>query len=189
MRTELSYYRQKIIEFFCDLITLFSVDKLFISAHIERENNKYIKTNWGDDLNLYLLEIISHKKIVIKNKSWLFCHLPLNSYSCIGSILGFYNDKRIIVWGSGFISSTKTINYPPQKIISVRGKLTKQRLEKLGIECPTKYGDPALLISRFYRPKVQKKYEIGIVLHISDENNRIIKELASRQKNLLIIIN
>ena len=51
-----------------------------------------------------------------------------------GSILRNSRDNSII-WGTGFMfGNEKIIN--PKKILSVRGPLTRNRLLKLGINCP-----------------------------------------------------
>jgi pyruvyltransferase len=50
---------------------------------------------------------------------------------------------------------------------AVRGPLTKQVLESRGIVCPPIFGDPALLLPRFYTPNILKELgdKIGIIPH------------------------
>lgn len=60
------------------------------------------------------------------------------------------------VWGAGIISENSLLKEKPSKVYAVRGPLTRQRLIKEGIDCPEIYGDPALLIPYYYRPKVTK---------------------------------
>jgi len=49
--------------------------------------------------------------------------------------------------------------------------LTRKYLLKRGIVCPEVYGDPALLLSLYYCPKVEKKHRIGVVLHYKDQTD------------------
>jgi len=42
----------------------------------------------------------------------------------------------------------------------------------VGIECPTVYGDPALLVPLYFWPKVAKTYEIGIIVRHSEHRWR-----------------
>lgn len=72
------------------------------------------------------------------------------------------------VWGAGIISENSLLKEKPSKVYAVRGPLTRQRLIKEGIDCPEIYGDPALLIPYYYRPKVTKKYQYGFVSHVSN---------------------
>ncbi|KKM06682.1 hypothetical protein LCGC14_1741550 [marine sediment metagenome] len=101
--------------------------------------------------------------------------------SC-GSIL--QNAKsNSIVWGSGLISYAKV----PKNItvLAVRGPLTRNALIKQGIKCPAVYGDPGLLLPRFYSPQIEKKYKVGIIPHYIEHN--LIKSYFAAIPNVLII--
>jgi pyruvyltransferase len=84
-----------------------------------------------------------------------------------GSILD-RSTTNSIIWGSGFMFGNETIQNP-KKILSVRGPLTRNRLLKLGIECPESYGDIGLILPYFYYPTVEKKYKLGIIPHYIDK--------------------
>lgn len=128
--------------------------------------------NWGDHINPYIIEKMTGKTILQSTFGWTE-HLL-----AVGSILRNANSNSI-VWGSGFISKTSKFRATPKKIAAVRGPLTGQRLTELGYENPQIYGDPALLMPRFYKPQVAKQHKIGLVAHYAEKNDEIVKHLAS----------
>lgn len=135
--------------------------------------------NWGDTINLYLLEKISGREPVVAP--------PTQQHIlAVGSILRIANQNSI-VWGSGFISQKGNIKYKPLKVCAVRGPLTRELLLKKGIETPEIYGDPALLMPRFYNPKVQKKHKLGVIPHYRDIEHPVVKHLEQQGARILDI--
>lgn len=130
--------------------------------------------NLGDDLNLYLLPLISSVKVIPFQYS-LLSHLfrGRRRYSCIGSILSS-SDKETIIWGSGAIIDTLDNKFRFKDILSVRGPLTRNLLIENGYNCPQNYGDPALLLSKYYKPEIKKKYKLGIIPHYIDHDTSFL---------------
>jgi pyruvyltransferase len=131
------------------------------------------------------------KRVVVKNNS-VYHHLfylgPI--YSCIGSIIGWYETPQTIVWGSGLISNEGRMEIPPKKICSVRGPETRKRLLEMGINCPEQYGDPALLISRYYTAiPLSRKYKIGVIPHHSDIDNLVLRSFVEKYPDDVLLIN
>lgn len=120
--------------------------------------------NWGDAVNGVMVEAISGEKPELVPAARVLEEI---NYMAIGSILRWV-DRNSIVWGAGFLNETETCANPA-KICAVRGPLTKEKLFDLNIECPEIYGDPVLLLPKFYTPKVEKKYLLGIVPHWQDQ--------------------
>lgn len=171
----------------CDFYNLFKSPKIFVNGFFSRKGAIVLNSNWGDDINVSLLSEYSDLRILPKNASRLYRLLPVKNYLCIGSVLGLYDNPKMEVWGSGLISAQKKVKQPIGKIWSVRGPLTKQALISQGIECPACFGDPALLVSRFYQPKVIKKYKLGIIPHYKDENNPAISEFIKGRNDVKIV--
>lgn len=144
--------------------------KLFKKIRLFWWNEKVIqgksKENYGDLLGKYLVEKISGKKVVFawpeKGSFWDYFK-PI--YVTVGSILTHVNHK-CIVWGSGIISK----EYPVKKakFLAVRGPQTRKFLLEAGYEVPEIYGDPALLLPRYFAPKITKKYKYGLIPHYDD---------------------
>lgn len=156
--------------------------------------NWFKSKNFGDALNPILIEYITGVKT-----AWIASEFyNKTNLCCIGSILQIANENSI-VWGSGFINESNTFNYgSPKKIYAVRGPRTRNKLLKIGVECPSIFGDPALLMPTFYNPKVEKKYKLGIIPHYMNQkdivllkykNNSTIKIINVMQENPLNVIN
>ena len=99
----------------------------------------------------------------------------------MGSIINKIN-KNDIVCGSGMISSKSFPKFKPNKLkemVMVRGPLTYNSLVNKGYKVKKVYGDPALLFSDIYKSKSIKKYNIGIIPHFIDKQNKNVKKLIS----------
>ena len=127
-----------------------------------------ISSNFGDALNTELIRLITGEKPQLVNKAFPNAHNE-DIYMAIGSVLG-WADKNTTVWGAGKMSETDSTMFKeaPKKICAVRGPLTREEVIKRGYDCPEVYGDPALLMSRFFDPKIDKKYKLSIIPHAID---------------------
>lgn len=151
--------------------------------------------NFGDELNHYLINKITNKtisnfpkKYIEKSNFYVFKKLlgrlryndlklkeiknsveykiifnPL--YIVIGSIISWYDRPNVIVWGAGIMS--KTENVKKANFLAVRGYYTAERLKELGFKAPSVFGDPALLLPLFYKPKEIKKIDNLIIPHVT----------------------
>jgi hypothetical protein len=141
------------------------------------------RENYGDLLGKYLVEKIAAKKVVFAwPKEFSFFDFFSPIYVTVGSVLTHVNEK-CVVWGSGIISQ----EYPVKNanFLAVRGPQTRQFLLNQGYEVPAVYGDPALLLPRYFNPSVEKKYRYGIIPHYDDWS--VVKNWYSDQDHILII--
>ena len=137
-----------------------------VDAHVYRGwSGRIIPQNWGDDLNAHFLEPLFGKKMRFENGEK---RTGIRHYQFIGSIINPYLGKtERIVWGSGLLhrlSGTEKLGN--QKILAVRGPLTRASLLSCGTECPEVYGDPALLLPQFIDytpPPYPERTGIGII--------------------------
>lgn len=120
--------------------------------------NKPYPGNLGDIINPYLAEKIS-------GVPPLFCSSGKRIFA-IGSILPHAKDKDVTVWGSGSPRSFHEV-CPRANYLAVRGPLSREIILKNGGSCPEIYGDPALLLPRYYQPlrNDAANQMIGLVLH------------------------
>lgn len=127
--------------------------------------------NFGDLLAPWLVRKITGREVVYSNK-YERC------YVVIGSVLGQVR-RHAIVWGAGSFGTELFGRYrginvqrfsPRARYCAVRGPLTRNKLRMAGIGCPEVYGDPALLVPDYYSPRIDKQYEVGIVLRWSESS-------------------
>ena len=125
--------------------------------------------NFGDELSLFIMQKLLPEKKFDCNKNY-------KEYSknliAIGSYLQTARDNYYI-FGSGLRHLSHECNFSKLNVIAVRGPLTRKYLLQKKINCPEVFGDPALLVSKFYKPNKIKKLsnKIGIVPHITDQTN------------------
>lgn len=114
------------------------------------------KGNIGDDLNFWLLERLVNKKVAHYRYSIIGRRI-LNRmhYLFIGSIITGMSNKKSIIIGAGVAPNQTPIPMTsPARIICVRGPKSRQYLAERGIDCPSIYGDPALLLPLVLPPQL-----------------------------------
>jgi pyruvyltransferase len=124
--------------------------------------------NFGDELSKFIMNNLINKdtyNLVYNEKR----HINI---VCIGSYIHMaYNNS--IIFGSGVRTPNNIENghkYRELIVKAVRGPLTRKFLMNRNIKVPEIYGDPALLLPKFYKPVMIDKirYKIGVVPHKSN---------------------
>lgn len=75
----------------------------------------------------------------------------------------------VTIWGSGLHHSVLTPHDVALDLRAVRGPLTREALIKAGHDCPETFGDPAILLPRFYQPKATLARSFLLIPHFSKE--------------------
>lgn len=139
--------------------------------------------NFGDELNKELISLLTNDKVKFISSTEFF---NIKNILVIGSVIQISN-KNSIVWGSGLHFNSSGFYYnQPRKVLAVRGPKTRQRLIELGVKCPEVYGDPALLLPGVFYPNIKKVFEIGIIPHYLNQNDKSIQKYRNN-KNIKII--
>jgi pyruvyltransferase len=157
--------------------------------------------NFGDALNPVLINFISGKTPKNLCTNLIGTKISFNIkerfkqiikkepiYLVIGSTLQWANNKNLVIWGAGFISSDCKLKKKPMKICAVRGPCTRDIILKQGFDCPEVYGDPVLLLPKYYKPMIKKRYKLGIIPHINDKSNHLINKFKGIEDILIIDI-
>ena len=141
----------------------------------------YRSANFGDRIAPYLVEKISgYKTVYVGNDNMEIEHIAL-----VGSLLDTTPLSNTHVWGCGFAYESGH-TYQPKVIHAVRGALSRQRYLANDIECPEVYGDPAILLPKYYSPDIQKKFRLGIIPHTEDYIN-VLARYSNLYADTLII--
>jgi len=115
----------------------------------------------------------------------------------VSRILHFFLKRDLHIWGSGFISEYEQIKHEklerfvnPIKIHALRGRISKSRCEKVlsnNLDDVT-LGDPGLLSNILINfTKEDKKYDVGIVPHFVDKDNKYLSNIDLKSKTKVII--
>lgn len=119
-------------------------------------------SNFGDAVMPWIYEQVSGNKVFHCDPTIGLKHVLLG-----GSILNWASDTSS-VWGAGLASLADQVT-KPAAIHAVRGPLSRLKAQYCNIECPAVYGDPALLLPRYYNPDVPKaKHGVGFFPHYVD---------------------
>ncbi|WP_423818732.1 polysaccharide pyruvyl transferase family protein [Salinimicrobium sp. TIG7-5_MAKvit] len=145
----------------------------------------YTKKNIGDALNIFLFEKIFEKEVV-NYREILNTGIP-PVYSFIGSVLDNSAVRNLTVMGSGFKKEISKLPVIPRKAIACRGPLTRKKLLHSGMKrVEDVYGDPAILLPRYFDLETEKKFRMGLIPHYTDKNLPIIEKWAEKNDVKLI---
>lgn len=168
--------------------------------------------NFGDELNPYIINKISDRKIIhvdiefVRDDKILALKILLKNYitgninfTMLLKYLYFNFIKKphlLLAIGSvlQFCKSSKTTVWgsgmlssnstlPDANYLAVRGYKTINRISELGFKAPDIVGDPALILPLLYKSKNEKKYKIGIIPHYIHYN----KYTVQFQDDIIII--
>jgi len=173
-----------------DLYFYFCRHAIIVNGYVDDHTWKGIRhRNWGDDLNYYFIRHITARPVVMYHNFKIAQYLRLTNYLCIGTLLDAvkYSNSQTVVWGTG-VSGQERKFIVPKEIKSVRGIKTQDFLTNHHIECPMSFGDPASLLPLFYKPKqLEKRYHLGIIPHVIDQQYPLIRQMCANSDDILII--
>lgn len=143
------------------------------------------RNNWGDEIAAFIAKEISGQKINSMRGDEGGTDIR---YTVTGSINQWLTNNNTVIWGTGFISESSKLSISPIKICAIRGPLTRAKFLANGFECPEVYGDPALLMPKFYNPKIKKKYKYGIIPHYVDVDHEWVRKYKNNPHVKIISI-
>lgn len=147
------------------------------SAASREEINMYWwarKKNFGDLIGPWLVQMITGRRPVniFDDKTGAVGLLTA------GSLVHSINRPGLEIWGGGAIRpfSKATVralrDRAPAKVHALRGRLTLRETEKMAWDTPKAFGDPALLLPKFYSPKTNPTLlgKVGILPHYTHKS-------------------
>ncbi|WP_172829032.1 GT-D fold domain-containing glycosyltransferase [Paraoerskovia marina] len=127
------------------------------------------RPNFGDAVGPWLVQAMSgHEPVNARRRKELSPVLW-----AVGSTIGYLDRNNVDIWGSGLMEPLQGSKLDALRklenvrVHAVRGTETRSELvSKLGWEVPEVYGDPALLLPRFYTAKpAAQSGRIAVVPH------------------------
>lgn len=136
--------------------------------------------NLGDALSAVMVAGLAMRPVV---HCALASQRPILRMAAVGTIGHSLAGGEVIVWGTGTSSYSNPFagpdrvlyTTPPNTklvITATRGPISRRILGEENAVGPAVYGDPVWLLPRMFAPPVRKKYELGVILHLSDLSAR-----------------
>ena len=136
--------------------------------------------NFGDALSPVMVALCTNMPV---------SRVPFGStaprLAAVGTIGHGFAGGKVWFWGTGSSLYRNPFAPPEQKeryvtppntqvhIAATRGPISAEILGASGaIGSPAIYGDPVWLLPRFHRRKVEKRWDLGVILHLSDLTDR-----------------
>lgn len=171
MSKKLSMKFALVTDNFGDMLNMIIPRDLF-GIDIQHTNNYYTARTTG---------IGSYLDSYFWNESRL-CGLPFTRKAVMNAANILFPPTQI--WSTGFISypAGKEVSLRGEQIniSSVRGELSKKRIESiLGRSLNISTGDGGLLVRKLI-PKQEKKYELGIIPHLRETGEGIYTKIAAK---------
>jgi hypothetical protein len=145
------------------------------------ENNGAIRLSWaksgdhnrfsnlGDSLSPIMVGAVSGRRIV--NRPF---DSPEERLCAVGTLGHHQRNGRIHYWGPAFDLSADARPFvrsegTDYRIHALRGPLSRSVVLAADIEAPEVYGDPVWFLPKIVKADgIEKKYDLGVVLHISE---------------------
>lgn len=144
--------------------------------------------NLGDALSPVIVGALSERPI--KHQ-----HFDANStrFACVGTIGQDLKGGTIHLWGTGIDAKKKAINQGRSSyqcpanttfhVHALRGPFSAQVFARQGIDVPPVYGDPVWFLPSLIAPALQKQYELGVIVHLTELAS--LKDAVSLKEHLL----
>lgn len=133
----------------------------------------YPYANLGDALSPVLVSALSGLPVMHRNFD-----ADQPRLACVGTIAHGFKQGTVHFWGTGMDPQKNPIGAqglgyrkPAQTrfhVHAVRGRFTAAVLEQQGIPVPPVYGDPVWFLPAIIQPAVEQRYELGVVIHLTE---------------------
>jgi pyruvyltransferase len=126
-------------------------------------------SNLGDSLSPIMVAALSGCRIV--NRPF---DSPEERLCAVGTLGHHQRNGRIHYWGPAFDLSAGAkpfVRSPDTEyfVHALRGPLSRAVVTNAGIDAPEVYGDPVWFLPKIVKAdEIEKKYDLGIILHISE---------------------
>lgn len=104
----------------------------------------------------------------------------------VGSVLEKVPEEfKGTIWTTGFMHEPSRRNFPQAKLLALRGRLTRERVENAK-PAGLALGDAGLLCHLFHHPR-PKRYKLGIIPHFVDADDPVVAAIAKSSSEITVI--
>ncbi|WP_234052471.1 MULTISPECIES: polysaccharide pyruvyl transferase family protein [unclassified Xanthobacter] len=132
--------------------------------------------NLGDALSPVMVALLSGLPVVHAGHN-----AKRTRMAAVGTIGQMLQNGDVTVWGTGasrysnphVVPRSDRMPFTPYpgtryRIAATRGPVSRALFAQEETGAPAAYGDPVWLLPQFYRPQIEKKWELGVIAHLSD---------------------
>ncbi|WP_454917636.1 polysaccharide pyruvyl transferase family protein [Xanthobacter sediminis] len=145
--------------------------------------------NLGDALSPVMVALLSSLPVVHAGHA-----IRGTRMAAVGTIGHMLRNGDITVWGTGasrYCNPHATpraarVPFVPQpgtryRVAATRGPVTRALFKEENAVGPAVFGDPVWLLPQFYRPPVEKKWELGVIVHLSELDGSGVESIVRRE--------
>lgn len=129
--------------------------------------------NFGDILGVRVVRDVASERLGPHSYRGSMPNLQRPRLAAVGSVMHMLTPGTT-VWGCGVNGKSLSEPLPPElDIRAVRGPLTREYLLDRGVSAPATYGDPGLLLARYWdRPAPQAHGDVVVIQNMNDCDHR-----------------
>lgn len=152
-----------------------NADGRILNSNTRYTQNNRVNLHWwsteekDENVGDYLSTIVCEYLLTQKGLSFDSEIARTKHLYAVGSIIQG-GAQNAVIWGSGLKHGYEDIGFLFRKtrkldVRLVRGPRTREVLIKNGYRCPEVYGDPAIIMPLIYKPEIENKRDILVILH------------------------
>ncbi|MFG1478125.1 polysaccharide pyruvyl transferase family protein [Xanthobacter sp. V4C-4] len=136
--------------------------------------------NLGDALSPVMVALLSSLPVVHAAHSARGVRM-----AAVGTIGHMLQNGDVTVWGTGVsrycnphaVSRVERVPFAPYpgtryRVAATRGPVSRALFNEENAVRPAVFGDPVWLLPQFHRPPAEKKWDLGVIVHLSELNDK-----------------
>lgn len=145
--------------------------------------------NLGDALSPVMVALLSSLPVVHAGHNARGARM-----AAVGTIGHMLQNGDVTVWGTGVsrycnphaVARVERVPFAPYpgtryRVTATRGPVSRALFNEENAVGPAVFGDPVWLLPQFYRPPIEKKWDLGVIVHLSELNDKELDTFVRRE--------